>query len=173
MFKNESGERKFSFTRFISNAVPNVAGAPQDIELSREEKDLIFIHQFNEPDPLILSPEAFRYGGIDTSSKVAASIHKAMLQNGVLEKDTHVINTAAITRSLAHQVPSITSHAQKKLINLLFFWEEEVERWNRLTGEQEALRVSMDAEKERSLAEENRLAELARLLKLRPSERLT
>jgi hypothetical protein len=174
MYKNESGAHKFSFTRFISNAAPVLAGPPQDTELSSCEQDLVFINQLGESDPLILSPQAFLHAGITSAPRTSASIHAALLKNGVLEKDSPAVHTQAITRNFAHQLSSITSHAQKKLINFLFFWEEEEQRWKVLIGELEELRVVIEAERENGGdvgTYEKRLAELEGMVKLRPSLR--
>jgi hypothetical protein len=174
MYRTENGEKKFSFTRFMSNASPVLAGAPQDTELSSQEQDTVFMNQLGEPDPLILSPQAFLNAGITSASKTSAAIHKALLKNGVLEQDSSTVNTRAITSQFAHQLSMITSHAQKKLVNLLFFWEEEVQRWKVLIGELEELRVVIEAEKESGGnvgTYEKRLAELEGMMKLRPSFR--
>jgi hypothetical protein len=174
MFRTKDGEHKFSFTRFMSNASPVLAGAPQDIELSSREQDLVFTHQLGEPDPLILSPQVFLHAGITSASKTSASIHKALLKNGVLEKDSSVVNTGAITRNFPNQLSIITSHAQKKLINLLFFWEEEGQRWKGLIGELDELRIVIDAEKETGGnvgTYEKRLAEVEGMMRLLPSLR--
>jgi len=174
MFKNEAGEHKFSFTRFMSNAVPNLAGAPQDTELSTHEADLVFTNQLGENDPRILAPDAFLHAGITSAPKVSASIHKALLSNGVLSKNSPTVNTTAISRNFAHQLPNITSHAQKKLINFLFFWEEELQRWKMLMGERDELDVLIDTEKESSGdigIYEKRLVEVQGAIRLKPSLR--
>ncbi|KAL6712282.1 hypothetical protein ACN47E_000159 [Coniothyrium glycines] len=174
MFKNEAGEHKFSFTRFMSNAMPNAAGAPQDTDLSEREQDMAFMCQLGEEDPRFLRAHSFLHAGITSAPKVSASIHKALLSNGVLVKDSPTINTAAVSRNFAHQLSNITSHAQKKLIIFLFFWEEELQRWKVLMGEQEELKTVMQAEMD-SGGEvgtyEKRLAEVEGMIKLRPSLR--
>lgn len=174
MYKTDEGKKKFSFTRFMSNAVPNIAGAPQDTDLSTREEDLAFIHQLGELKPLILSPDVFSHAGITSNAKTSASIHKALLKNGVLEHNSQVLHTDKITKNFANQVPEITSHAQKKLINFLFFWEEEGQRWRKLDGEAEELRVVIAEEKESGGdvgTYEKRLAEVEGQMQLRPSLR--
>lgn len=174
MYKTEDGKKKFSFTRFMSNAVPNFAGAPQDTDLSPREEDLAYLHQLSEPDPLILSPHVFAHAGITSEPKISASIHKALIKNGVLEQGSPTVHTDKITRNFANQVPGITSHAQKKLINFLFFWEEEGQRWRKLSGELEGLKVVIAEEKESGGnvgTYEKRLAEVEGEMQLRPSLR--
>jgi hypothetical protein len=148
MYKTEAGSKKFSFTRFISNSIPNIAGAPQDIDLSPSEIDLIFLHQLGEPDPLILSPQAFLHAGITSSPKTSAAVHKALLKNGVLVEGEKGVHTEKIGKRFTHELAMITSHGQKKVVNMLFWWEEEGMRWNKLIGELEELKVVVEQEKE-------------------------
>ena len=174
MFKTDDGKKKFSFTRFMSNAVPNIAGTPQNTELSAHEEDLAFLHQLSEPNPLILSPEVFAHANITSEPRISASIHKALIKNGVLEQASSAVHTDKITKNFANQVPGITSHAQKKLINFLFYWEEEGQRWKKLRGELEELKVVIAEEKESGGnigAYEKRLAEVEGEMQLRPSLR--
>jgi hypothetical protein len=174
MYRADDGSKKFSFTRFMTNAVPNIAGAPQDTDLSPHEQDLVFTAQLGCSDPLVLDSLAFQHAGITASPKTSAAIHKALLKNGVLEPGKPAPNTGAITSNFAHELSIITSHAQKKLVNLLFFWEEEVQRWNVLIGELEELKVVIQAEKESGGAVgtyEKRLAEVEGGMRVRPSLR--
>ncbi|KAJ4986694.1 hypothetical protein SVAN01_07753 [Stagonosporopsis vannaccii] len=174
MYKTEDGKTKFSFTKLISNAVPNIAGTPQDIHLTSHEEDLAFLHQINEPDPFVLSSQVFTHAGITSEPKASASIHKALLKNGVIQQGPPYIHTDNITRNFANQVPGITSHAQKKLINFLFFWEEEGQRWRKLSGELEELKVVIAEEREsggNAGTYEKRLAEVEGEMRLRPSLR--
>ena len=174
MYKTENGKTKFSFTRFMSNAVPNLAGVSPDTELSSREEDLSFLHQNSQEDPLVLSADVFTHAGVTTESRVSASIHKALMKNGVLEQGSPTVHTDKITKNFANQVPGITSHAQKKLINFLFFWEEEGQRWRKLSGELQELKVVIAEERATGGnvgTYEKRLAEVEGELRLRPSLR--
>jgi hypothetical protein len=174
MFKSSDGSTKFSFQRFINNAVPNIASAPQDTNLSTYEIDNLFLNQLGEPDPLMLAPQSFLWAGITTYPKVSATIHKALLKNGVLSADSPIVNTKAIGSKFTHDLAMITSHAQKKLINMLFFWEEEGQRWKVLIGEQEELKVVIEAERHDGGnvgTYEKRLKEVEGLMRLQPSLR--
>jgi hypothetical protein len=174
MYRANDGSKKFSFTRFMSNAVPNIAGAPQDTDLSAHEQDLVFTYQLTTADPLIIDPLAFQHAGITASHKTSAVIHKALLKNGVLKAGNPTLHTSAITSNFAHELSIVTSQAQKKLVNFLFFWEEEIQRWNVLIGEAEELKVVIAAEKESGGVAgtyEKRLAEVEGGLRVRPSLR--
>ena len=174
MYKTETGHKKFSFTRFMSNAVPNIAGTPQDTDLSSREQDLAFICQLGKPDPLFLSPEVFIHAGITSAPKTSASIHHALHKNCVLEQNSPTVHTERITKNFPNQLSGITSHAQKKLINFLFFWEEEGHRWKKLIEELEELKMAIAEEKRVGgdiSTYEKRLAEVEGEMRLRPSLR--
>jgi hypothetical protein len=174
MYRAENGSKKFSFTRLINNSIPNLASAPQDTDLSPHEQDLVFTHQLGEPDPLVLSPQAFLHAGITSAPKISSQIHLALTKNGVLEKDSKVVHTDRIGKRFAHELAMITSHAQKKVVNLVFWWEEEGQRWNKLIGELEELRGLVQEEREAGGdvgTYEKRVAELEGEIRLRPSMR--
>ncbi|KAF2117320.1 hypothetical protein BDV96DRAFT_644745 [Lophiotrema nucula] len=174
MFRDTSGNKKFSFTRFINNAVPNLAGTPQQYDLTPTEQDALFEYQLAEPDPLKLCDQAFFAGGITQSKTISLQIHKALLKNGVLSETEAIVNTRMISKNLANEVAMVSVHAQKRLINLLFFWEEEIQRWKVLIGEQQELKTVIEAEREECGnvgTYEKRLLELEGLLRLKPSLR--
>ncbi|KAF2655853.1 hypothetical protein K491DRAFT_692498 [Lophiostoma macrostomum CBS 122681] len=177
MERTPGGGTRFSFTRFINNAVPNLALAPQVTELNIAERDALFVYQVSASAPEKLVEESYIAGGITSSTSVSAKIHRALLKNGVIVKDTGRIDTSKVTKNFAHQLSHITSHAQKKLIDMLFFWEEEMMRLNVLRSEAEELKVVIEEEKkvgdgqERVGGLEKRAKELEGLLKLKPSLR--
>jgi hypothetical protein len=177
MERTPGGGTRFSFTRFINNAVPNLALAPQQTDLDVSEKDALFMYQVSASVPEKLVEESYIAGGITSSSSVSSKIHRALLKNGVIVRETGRIDTSKVTKNFAHQLSLITSHAQKKLINLLFFWEEEVMRLNVLRGEADELKVVIEEERKAGDGHENvgglekRAKELEGLLKLKPSLR--
>lgn len=159
----------------MSNAVPNLAGATQNTELSSREEDLAFLHQLSQADALILSTDVFAHAGVTIEPKISTSIHKALIKNGVLEQDSPAVHNDKITKNFANQVPNITGHAQKKLINFLFFWEEECHRWRKLSGELQELKVVIAEEAAAGGSVgtyEKRLAEVEGQMQLRPSLRV-
>lgn len=125
-----------SLNRFISNINPVFPDDPQsaidqDADLSPSERDHVFAYQLTQPDPRRLGTDAFQHGGIAASAGMSARIHAALCAASILsthDADTRVY-TARISRKLPSQVPWISVHAQRKLVGLLFFWEEELVRW--------------------------------------------
>jgi hypothetical protein len=168
--------KRFSFTKFINNAVPNLAMAPQSYDITPPIQDAIFEYQLGEEDPLKLDPQAFVVASITSSKTVAAQVHRALVKNGILEQNSPVVNTNKVTKNFAHELACISSHAQKRLVNLLFFWEEEVMRFKVLKGEWEELKVVVQAEGEADAEAkvgtyEKRMREINGLLRLKPSMR--
>ncbi|KAF2815219.1 uncharacterized protein BDZ99DRAFT_459146 [Mytilinidion resinicola] len=174
MHKTPTGDHIFSFSRFINNAVPNLALGPRADDLTVREQDQLFEHQISLPDPLKLDSLAFFVGGITSHERVSTQVHAALIKNGVLSAQSAAIDTKAITPQFAHQISIISSFAQKKLVNLLFYWEEEQQRWRVLLEEETEIKGVIDAEREDDGAVgslEKRLKELEGMIRLKPSMR--
>ena len=100
--------------------------------------------------------------------------HKALIKNGVLSKDSERVDTTKIGKKFVSQLYMTTSHAQKKLIHLLFFWEEEIMRWKVLLGEKGELKAIIQMEKDiggNVGTYEKKMTEIDMLLRPKPSIR--
>lgn len=173
MYETSEGSKKFSFSRFINNAVPNLAAAPRNDDLTFAEQDQLFEYQLGLPNPAQLSELSYFEGGITSSKPISGQIHAALLKNNVLSATSPAVKTTAITSKFAHQLPIISSFGQRKLVNLLFFWEEEQQRW-RVLEEEKEIETVLEAERSTGGAIETletRLKELDGLVKLKPSMR--
>ncbi len=51
------------------------------------------------------------------------------------------MDTTKITKHFANQVSKLSVHGQRKLISLLFFWEEELMRWRLMDAEEEQIQI--------------------------------
>jgi hypothetical protein len=141
----------FSFGRLITNAFPNFAtdGAGVWIEVSPQRRDIVYVHQINTLEPAALDENAFYVGGVCDREKQSQRIHSALLKNGVLTTPEGLVDTTKIGPKFTHQLAFISRMAQKNLIYLLFWWEEETLRWNKLCEEEKELtRMISDAEAE-------------------------
>jgi hypothetical protein len=80
------------------------------------------------------------------------------------------VDTAKVTKNFANQFATISVHAQRKLIGMLFFWEEECTRW-KLLGDEEAeiLKALETNEGNKDLATALEAVEMKK--KLLPSQR--
>jgi len=56
------------------------------------------------------------------------------------------VNTAGIGKGFANQLAVISVHAQRKLVGLLFFWEEECTRWKLLDEEEREILRAVEEE---------------------------
>jgi hypothetical protein len=149
-------KKKFSFMRLISNAIPNFArDDPNDVGLSPTQADYLLRYQLNLPFPRYLGKNAFFNAGIADSEGVSEKIYKALVKNEIIlpvpemgssgdgsgsdEDEQMTVNTAGITKNFANQLAIISVHAQRKLVGMLFFWEEECMRWKLLDEEEKEI----------------------------------
>lgn len=170
--------RRFSFLRFMTNAFPNFANDnPNDVDLSAEHADALVHHQLHQPQPRLLTAESFYIAGITDNLPYSRKVHRALQKAGIVPAGDattlpggHTVDTTRITRRFAHQVAVISVHAQRRLIGMLFFWEEECVRWDVLEAEEaeiEGARMAGGDARELGIR-----AEAARIKKtLLPSER--
>jgi hypothetical protein len=175
--------RKFSFNRMIINAFPNFANdSVNDVDLTPAQADKLSAYQLGTPHPRYLSEKAFFMGGIVGSEYGSKKIHKALLKNKIIfpvpkdssssqaATETMTVNTAGINKGFVSQMAMISVHAQRKLVGLLFFWEEECTRWKLLDQEEKEI---LDALKqnEGNMDLECALEAVRMKMKLLPSKR--
>jgi hypothetical protein len=176
-----NGKRRYSFSlgRFILNAVPNFAntGSPS---ISPEELDRVFSFQQSLNPPRKLTPASLVVAKIVDEEKTGGWVIKRLQKLGILSLDASdlpaspYVVTPKIGPNFANQVPWISSYAQKRLVWLLFDWEEECRRWDVLEAEERELKTIIA--EHRHLGEdvgsyEKRLLELEGLKALRPGLR--
>jgi len=58
------------------------------------------------------------------------------------------VNTAGVTKNFANQLAVISVHAQRKLVGMLFFWEEELTRLKLLDMEEREILGAMEGDQE-------------------------
>jgi hypothetical protein len=141
----------FSFSRLITNAIPNFAtdGAGVWVEVSPQRRDMLYMHQINTLEPAALDENAFYVAGVCDRERQSQRIHSALLKNGVLTTPEGLVDTTKIGPKFIHQLALISQTAQKNLIYLLFWWEEETQRWKKLCEEEKELTSMIsDAEAE-------------------------
>jgi len=56
------------------------------------------------------------------------------------------VDTSKLGRDLPGQVAFVSVHAQRKLVGMLFVWEEECVRWRLLGGEEGEIKGALEAE---------------------------
>lgn len=105
-------------------------------------------------------------------------LRKALLKNQVLKPDTGLPDTTKIGPKFTHQVAFISVAAQRKLVGVLFFWEEEVIRWRLLNEEELEIETTIEVVKREhgegaeTLCDLNIALEKVRMKRrMKPSER--
>lgn len=151
MYRRRNGSLSFSFGRLVTNAFPNFAGSgPGFTELTPQRQDILYSYQLSTGNPLVLGPNAFYVAGSTDHERRSRQIHRALQKNGVLDEDGKV-DTTKIGPRFIHQLAFVDQMSQKNLINVLFFWEEEVHRLNKLESEEvELTSLITEAEKAQS-----------------------
>lgn len=183
--------RKFSLMGHINNAHPNVTrNADIDVNLTLAQADNLVNHQLSLSHSQYLDEEAFYPAEITESIAKSVKVHKALVKHGLIlpppatldgveyigggpENNVMMtVNTAGITKDFASQIPATDVHAQRKLVSLLFFWEEECMRWRKLEKEGRDILETLNAEE--GCDQESAEARLRTLMKERillPSQR--
>jgi uncharacterized protein YdcH (DUF465 family) len=141
MYRKPNGSKGFSFGRLIANAVPNFAsdGAGVWVEVTPERRDMLYMHQINTLKPEALDENAFFVVGVCDRERQSQRIHSALLKNGVLTTPEGLVDTYKIGPKFIHQLAFIAQASQRNLINVLFWWEEEMQRFRKLVEEEKEL----------------------------------
>lgn len=141
--------RRFSFMRLINNAIPNFARDDvNDVDLSPRQADDLVEYQLTLSNPRFLDSGSYYVAGLTDSKSISEKVHKALLKAHVVSAPTadrslSPVITSAIGKNFAHQLSCISVHAQRKLVGLLFFWEEECTRWKLLDQEESEILQAM------------------------------
>ncbi|GAB7356954.1 hypothetical protein MBLNU459_g7796t2 [Dothideomycetes sp. NU459] len=146
------------------------------IDLTPVQADLLVSCQLRQAHPESLAPTAFHVAQIVNSDSISARIHAALTKSGILlpqpstaaddALDGILIDTNKITRNFAHELFFVSAAAQKRIVALLFFWEDECKRRRGLEKEEAELNEAL--ERQSHLAESN----AAELLILRDAVRM-
>jgi uncharacterized protein YdcH (DUF465 family) len=141
MYRKRDGSVGFSFGRLITNAIPNFASdsAGVWVEVTPHCRDMLYMHQINTPQPEVLDENAFFVVGVCDRKRQSQRIHSALLKNGVLTTPEGLVNTYKIGPKFIHQLAFIAQASQRNLINVLFWWEEETQRFRKLVEEEKEL----------------------------------
>ena len=152
--------KKFSFSRLVTNMVPNFGRDDRnDVNLTPRQADDLLGYQLALPHFRYLQEEAFFVAGIADAESLSKKVHKALVKHkiilpvpeasssqGATKEETMTVNTLGITKNFANQISMISVHAQRKLVGLLFFWEEECTRWQLLDAEEREILSALDTD---------------------------
>jgi len=165
----------FSFNRLVTNTFPNFASDTTNPELSLSEMDLIFDFQTACAKPKQLTPTSLYIAKINDNESSCKKVFDKLVKEGYLTANPDAIHTDLIGKKFASQFAIIPVFAQKRLICLLFAWEEELMRWRLLEEEEAELKVVLEeetAQEGRKVGElEKRLLVIEGLKMVKPSMR--
>jgi len=143
--------QKFSFGRLITNIVPNFAkDDANDVNLSPAQADSLLTYQLSLPSPRYLGEKAFFVADIVGHEAQSKTVYKTLIKHNLIlptpeaassagaasSGEPMTVNTAQVTKNFANQFATISVHVQRKLVGMLFFWEEECTRWKLLDAEE-------------------------------------
>jgi hypothetical protein len=152
-------DKKFSFNRLVRNAFPNFAKDDKnDVNLSPAQADQLLAYQLATPYPRYLDEKAFFIAGLVDSESLSKKVHKALIKNKIIlpipesssstgQGGSLTVHTAGVTKGFASQLYMISVHSQRKLVGLLFFWEEECMRWKLLDQEEREILGALETQK--------------------------
>jgi len=175
-YTDQNGKRRlsFSFFRLITNTVPNFANSARDPKISTSDLDTIFEFQQVIDPPQKLVSSTFYVARVTSNEPNATKVFEKLKTIGVLYDHAPWVNTRNITANFTHQLAILPSVYQKRLICLLFDWEEEIQRWKVLQSEEDEINVVMEETKAVGGQVghlEKRLLEIKGLKSLKPSAR--
>ncbi|CAF9910236.1 MAG: hypothetical protein GOMPHAMPRED_007011 [Gomphillus americanus] len=110
---------------------PTTVISTTDADLPLLLQDAVYIYQLSHPSPLKLSPLAFHTADIVWRYKDSERVYNILQKRGIITPQGG-IRTAAISNKFAHQFAFLSAFAQRRIIGLLFWWEEEEQRLKHL-----------------------------------------
>jgi hypothetical protein len=147
MYRKKEGKRSFSFSLFTNATVPNF---PVDSssglinELHPHRRDMLYGHQLASKHFYALDERSIYVAGVVNAERASKSAFKALQKNEVLNKEG-VVHTTKIGPKFLHQVAMLNAAQQRELINMLFWWEEESQRFSKLWDEDQELTNMIEA----------------------------
>jgi len=150
------------WTRLLSSLSPHLAHSNEDVNLSPLQADNLVRYQLLILNSRYLDPLAFFIAGIAASESVFRRMHRTLIKHHIIlaspEHHKHAassdeegevemtVNTSLISRSFLSQMKAVSVSTQRKIVGLLFFWEEECVRWRLLDAEERAIAVEVEME---------------------------
>ncbi|EGP89511.1 unnamed protein product [Zymoseptoria tritici ST99CH_1A5] len=126
-----------SFLRRLSN--PFMIWAPRRFhseDIPQQLKDEIFQLQLGRDDFIRIDEYTFQRAGICGSHGFARKTLRALHKSGIVDESTGRPITTKIDRDIVTTSRFLSVPKQRELVMFLFFWEEEVTRWDLLCAEE-------------------------------------
>jgi hypothetical protein len=124
------------FSKLLHRATTNgsvVSWAFHDDSFTEATKDNVFLYQLSHQDIKAIKPHTLVTGSVCNEDRTATKIHRQLVELNILTQQENHLNAASINGStMAKNIVWITRHKLSLLVNLLFWWEEEMVRWDNL-----------------------------------------
>jgi hypothetical protein len=109
------------------------------------------------------------------TKQYAHSVFRTLTKIGVIDASTGRPDTTKIDKSFVSKIAIISVPKQRELVDMLFFWEEELTRWRLLDEEEVEVERAISARGKGSPEDEaelqERLREIEAKRRVRPSQR--
>ncbi|KAE8451314.1 hypothetical protein EG329_004480 [Mollisiaceae sp. DMI_Dod_QoI] len=160
------------YPRYLGENALFVAGIVGAESLSKKVHKALVKHKIILPSP----GEKQRKGSTTSmlsmgSSRSASASASDAAETGPVGSDQMTVNTSGITKGFASQLAVISVHAQRKLVGLLFFWEEECMRWKLLDEEEREILRAVEQDGEANMDLNVALEAVEMKKKMLPSKR--
>ncbi|CAD0082973.1 unnamed protein product [Aureobasidium vineae] len=131
------------------------AWAFHDDGFSEATKDKVFIYQTSAQDIKAIPLHTLVICGICDENRTATEIHRQLIDIEILSRETDHLNAASINgAAMARKIVLITRHKLSLLVNFLFWWEEEMVRWENLEARKESYAQQLEEAHPEESAEE-------------------
>jgi hypothetical protein len=149
------------FSKVLHRATHNgsiVSWAFHDDSFTETAKDKVFVYQVSHQDIKAITPHTLVLGGVCDEDRTATKVHRQLVKLDILtQQDNHLNATAINGTAMAKDIVLITRHKLSLLVNLLFWWEEEMNRWNNLEAKKASYAQQLEeAHPEESVEERTR-----------------
>lgn len=173
---------------------PTGSGPPPTDQLTPPTKDSLFLYQLQNADPRALNDESLLVAKICGKSifpqtppllveatrgqhqarhadqrgsetrQYANSIFRPLTKLGVIDASTGRPDTTKIDQSFVSKIAIISVPKQRELVDMLFWWEEELTRWRLLDEEQAEIEGALTSHDGGSQNDEAELQERLRVI---------
>lgn len=102
-----------------------------DDSFTQTTKDKVFLYQLSHQDIKAITPHTLVVSGVCDEDRTATKIHRQLVKLDILTAQENHLNAAAINgAAMAKNIVLITRHKLSLLVNMLFWWEDEMVRWD-------------------------------------------
>ena len=163
-----------SFLAKLTTSVfqPSVGKNTQDVDIHIHQADDLYRWQLSQVQPRALNELSCFMASIIDSKTFSGDVYRALVRIGVLHRLTGELDLGKIDRNFSHYVSMVTLERQRKVIGLLFHWEEELSRLRLLDQEEQEIRLAMEVIGEDDEDCQIGLRVIERKRRMLPSERL-